>query len=167
MFGKWFKKSSIDVPPLDQEATSGTRPGEIYTGTATIVLFDLAALKHRLTDDCDWWADPTEELRELRERNLLILGLQADGHYDVDISTADGGSDRSFSLKLPSGRLFVGPGEEITGEGNEPTGEHGGFFVPVEPGDNRVGITRRDDQISVRLVKADAFENSVTEPVIV
>lgn len=167
MFGRWFKKQSADPSAVREEPAQVARPGEIYTGTATIVLFDLAALKHRLSDDCDWWADPSEELRELNDRNLLILGLQSDGYYDVDVTIEDGASDHIFSLRFPSGQVFVGPGEEISGEGNEPTGQHGGFFVTVRPGDYRVGVTRRDDRISVRLFEAEPFGNAVTEPVII
>jgi hypothetical protein len=161
LFGKKY------VPPVDDEPIGRARPGEIYTSTATVVIFDLDALKHRLPYDCDWWADPIEELRELNERNLLILGLQADGFYDINVTDDDRPSDRTFSLRFPSGRVFVGPGEEITGAGNEPTGEHGGFLLTVNPGDHRVGVSRDDNQISVRLFKTEPFENAVTEPVVI
>lgn len=54
--------------PVDQSALAG--PG-FYTGTASVVIYDLESLRHRLDDDVDWWADPKAELDEINQRNVL------------------------------------------------------------------------------------------------
>ena len=39
-----------------------------------------------------------------------------------------------MSLNCPSGRVFVGAGEEVTGEGLEPEAIRGGAFIKLSPG---------------------------------
>jgi Family of unknown function (DUF6386) len=139
--------------------------GEIGTDTASIVVYDLTALAHRIDDECDWWADPREELAELRARNVLVVGLGSDGFYDIEISQSFLPESSSFSLRVPSGNIFVGPGEEITGGGNQPDGKWGGFFVAVEPGDYSISISRDGTVLRVGLSISDPFENSAVEPI--
>jgi hypothetical protein len=141
--------------------------GEIATDTASLIVFDLAALAHRLDDECDWWADPNEELAELKKRNVLIVGLGSDGYYDVEVGNYAIEGAPTFSLQAPSGTIFVGPGEEITGGGNEPDGQWGGYFVSVEPGDYAVSAGRTQGTVRVGIVKADAFDNDAAEPVLI
>ena len=160
-----------DTSPLAEEPASAAivalpTSHEILTETAAIVIYDLHALAHRRNDDVDWWADPELELEELRNRNLLVLGVQADGFYEVEVTAGEIDSAHNFSLWVPSGILFVGPGEEITGGGSQPTGQHGGFFVSIAPGDYTVSVIRVDESvISLGLISADSFENSATEPI--
>jgi hypothetical protein len=69
---RWFGKKYIpswERPDAADDAVFGNLQPEsgIYTSTSTIVVYDLGALKHRLDDDVDWWADPTEELVEISQ----------------------------------------------------------------------------------------------------
>ena len=139
---------------------------EILTETATVVIYDLEALAHRVDDDVDWWADPEPELQELKDRNLLILGVQADGFYDLDVSIGEPSDHQKFSLRFPSGMVFIGPGDVITGGGLQPNGHEGGFIISVEPGDYIVSVRRvRDERISIALNSGLRFENDVADPV--
>lgn len=165
---RWFGKKYIPLDNSDGtgEVSLGNLQPEagIYTGTSTIVVYDLGGLKHRLDDDVDWWADPVEELVEIRQRNLLIVGLGADGFYDIEISEADDFA-RKYSLSFPSGRVFIGPGEMLTGGGDEPDPRYGGEFLDFEPGDYTVGLERVDDRLRMSFSRSVAFENNVSEPI--
>ncbi|WP_051093297.1 DUF6386 family protein [Sphingobium indicum] len=160
-FGKRYERpdDTEDVFSANLQPKSG-----IYTSTSTIVVYDLGALKHRLDDDVDWWADPAEELVEINRRNLMIVGLGGDGFYDLDVVNEDGFA-RRYSLSFPSGRVFIGPGEMLTGGGDEPAPQHGGMFLDFEPGDYTVGIERIDERLRISITRAIAFENMVTEPI--
>lgn len=138
---------------------------EISTDTASLVVFDLSALSHRVGDECDWWADPKEELAELAARNGLIVGLGSDGFYDIEITDCPLPNAKTFSLRAPSGTFFVGPGEEISGGGNEPDGRWGGYLISVPAGDYSVSADRHGDIIRVSLIASPPFENEVLEPV--
>lgn len=144
---------------LDMERVRGFR-----TDTATVVIYDLESLKHRLDDEVDWWADPETEIAELRQRNLLIAGLESDGFYDLDL-VEDAQISPCYSLRFPSGRIFIGPGEVLTGGGDEPDECCGGVFLDVAPGDYKVAVSRSDDKVRISLVQSVAFENDVSEPV--
>lgn len=51
----------------------------MVTDTATLCLYDLAALKHRVEDTSDWWSIPEDELAEVNAGHCLFLNLGADG----------------------------------------------------------------------------------------
>ncbi|MFY9351777.1 MAG: DUF6386 family protein [Sphingobium sp.] len=166
---RWFGKKYVpsrESPDAFDDAVSVNRQKEfgIYTSTSTIAVYDLAALKHRLNDDVDWWADPAEELAEINLRNLLIVGLGGDGFYDLDIVEEEGVATR-FSLCFPSGRIFIGPGEMLTGGGDEPAPQYGGMFLDFEPGDYAVGLERDDSRLRISITRSVAFENRVAEPI--
>lgn len=61
----------------------------MVTDTATLCLYDLAALKHRLEDTSDWWSIPVDELAEVNAGHCLFLNLGADGVYEVGWSLED------------------------------------------------------------------------------
>ena len=171
---KWLfgeKKNASEPAPAEHAARNPEVElpfeGEIATDTASLVIFDVAALKHRFDDTCDWWADPRDELVELRARNVLIVGLGSDGFYDVSASDKLDITAARFSLKAPSGRIFIGPGEEITGGGFEPDGKWGGYFIAVPPGDCEVSVTRSESMICLGIAEAQAFENDATQPFVV
>lgn len=146
---------------LDSEITK-----ILGTDTACFVVYDLAALKHRLTDTCDWWSIPEDEIIELKNRNLLILGVGADGGYDVSVHEGTLAGAPKYSLRFPSGEIFVGPGEVVSGEDMEPDGEYGsGFFLSVEPGDYVVSAVMDETRVKIAICKAGAFSNEISEPV--
>jgi len=114
------------------------------TNTATICAFDPEAIKHRLNDLDDWWSDPQDELEEVNKGNVLFTSLGSDGQYTVHLSCGQRrGAPAMLAARLrcPSGRLFVGPGEQVSGGGVEPNTKSGGMFVQMEPGNYRVGLT--------------------------
>ncbi|MEA3009636.1 MAG: hypothetical protein QOJ91_1328 [Sphingomonadales bacterium] len=139
--------------------------GEFATATASLAVFDPAAVDHRVDDDCDWWADPGDELEELRARNLLIVGLVDDGGYKVEVTAEQVADAPVFSLRAPSGIIFVGPGEAVSGGGYQPDGSASGYFISVDPGDYSVSVGWRGDFVHLGLVQGEAFENRAVEPV--
>lgn len=161
LFGRKYEPAS----EATHAPTNLEKPEQgIYTGTATIVVYDLANLKHRLSDDVDWWADPKEEILEINQRNLLIIGLGSDGFYDLDVS--DGSNfQHKYSLSFQSGNVFIGAGEMLTGGEEEPEPQYGGMFLDFVPGDYLIGIDRSGDQLRIGISQAQAFSNNVTEPI--
>jgi len=45
----------------------------IQTDTATLVIYDLMSLKHRINDDVDWWSLPEDELEEIMGMYYLSI----------------------------------------------------------------------------------------------
>ena len=167
LFGqKYVPTAGHYESPADAEPTP-TNEFEMFSRTATIVVFDLVCLQHRIEHDIDWWADPAEEVEELHKRNLLIAGLGANDWYDVRVTDESLDIAQSFSLSFPSGKVFVGPGEEISGGGDEPTGAHGGKIFAFEPGDYNVALNRDDQALVVSIYPSPAFSNSHFGPVII
>jgi hypothetical protein len=108
----------------------------VVTDTATIAVFDLEAIRHRMTDTADWWSIAEHEILEMNQGNIAFLGLGGDGEFSIRIS--DDLQDEKYSLNmyLPSGQIFVGAGEDTTGGGLEPDGSAAiqGRIVGIEPG---------------------------------
>lgn len=154
------------MPDADDRGSNenASNNNTIYTGTATIVVYDLEALRHRLDHEVDWWASPSDEVLELNARKLLILGVGADGFYNLDITEERLGQN-AFSLRFPSGRVFIGAGEMLTGGGGEPDSDTPGVFLDLAPGDYQVGIERSDDLLRISVAPSAPFENSVVAPV--
>lgn len=116
-----------------------------WTDTATFCLFDEAALAHRLPEDADWWADPDAEVFEVNRGNMVVVDLGSDGRY-----TAAVGWEQNTSALAPvraqvrcvSGRMFLGPGEDIPGGEVGPDTLSGGRFLALSPGAYRVSVHR-------------------------
>ena len=104
------------------------------TDTASLAIFDPAALEHRLHD-------------RKTPRNVLIVALGTDGSYELEVNDSQppGNSGVSALLICPSGRLFIGPGEEIPGGDCGPDTTLGGLFVHVPAAVVRVGCVRTSD----------------------
>ncbi len=150
---------------------------KIVTDTATLVLYDLSQLKHRMDDGYDWWSDPTEEIGELNRGNVLFVGLNEDGAYEVniinganeDLVVTDHEAESECivvqaTLKNSSGRFFIGPGEAVTSEGEEPEESIAGHFFNVKPGSYQVRISSEGKKIEIRLKTVDDFvENNFDE----
>lgn len=137
----------------------------ISTDTATICIFDLTAMQHRKDDVGDWWSIPRDREMEIVNRSALFLDVGDDGSYQVEIEQNPAERTSDFCLSSPSGRVFVGPGEEMSGAGFEPTGEWGGIFIPVDGPYQRVSVVRRLNTIHVNMAPTEPFENEVVESV--
>ena len=57
----------------------------VQTDTATLVIYDLMSLKHRIDNDADWWSLPEVEIEEINKGNVLFLNLGEDGTYKIHI----------------------------------------------------------------------------------
>jgi len=140
---------------------------DFVTDTATLCIFDLASLYHRIDDDGDWWSIPDEELIEVNEGNVAFIGLGEDGKYSLEISDSIDDVDCAVNLKFPSGRIFLGAGEEVTGDGLEPESIRGGTFLTVVPGQYRLLIHRKSQRAIVvslqRTVGSD--KNQFSRPI--
>ncbi|APB71722.1 hypothetical protein PPYC1_15690 [Paenibacillus polymyxa] len=141
---------------------TASSPFQFTTDTATLCLFDTQALKHRLDDDPDWWSIEEDELGELNKGNVAFLNLGADGTYEVVMTDhIDKPAVRLF-LKVPSGNLFIGAGEEATGGGLEPECVWGGTFLSVQPGLYECLASKEDNRIYLSLKKESEGSNSFT-----
>jgi hypothetical protein len=121
------------------------------TDTATMCVFDVASLKHRLDDDADWWSIPDAELEEVNRGNVAFLNLGSDGKYSFTFAEEVQYPQVEMSLHVPSGRLFVGAAEEITADGLEPEAVRGGIFIDVQPGEYTLRVSRNGTEISLSL----------------
>lgn len=139
----------------------------IFTDTATLVVFDLASLRHRLSDTPDWWSLPEDELDEINQGNAVFLNLGQDGGYVVEI--VDNLLDYSGSvyIRVLSGRIFVGAGEDVTGGDLEPddTAAVSGRLIEMAPGSYAVRFRRDGDVISLSFVISGEFRNHLAGPV--
>lgn len=110
----------------------------IRTDTSTLCLFDPEVIRSRLMDSADWWSDPYEELNEVNLGNILIIGLGSDGIYSVELFIREHANLQQKQLaariKCLSGVIYIGPGEDITGDGIEPSERSSGEFIHLEKG---------------------------------
>jgi hypothetical protein len=137
----------------------------ISTDTATICVFDLLAMQHRKDDVGDWWSIPRDREAEIVKRAALFIDVGDDGNYQVEVAQNPAGAKVGFCLATPSGRVFVGPGEEMSGAGFEPTGEWGGIFVTVDGPYQRVSVVRHLDTIYLNMRPTEPFENDAVESI--
>jgi hypothetical protein len=126
-----------------------SRTFEFVTDTATLTIFDPAAIRHRSTDTADWWTIHSDALEEINACNIAIIDLGADGRFDVrfgPVSEEDAKAPSvSMNLKCPSKTIFVGAGEEITGDGLEPECLRGGTFIRTKTKVIVVHVSRQSD----------------------
>jgi hypothetical protein len=137
----------------------------ISTDTATICIYDLECLKHRISDTADWWSLPWEEVSEVNNGNILFLDVGDDGTYDFEVSQIPFDTDHRYFLRNASGKFFIGPGEEVTGGHFEPTGKYGGFFVDVRPGLYEVYISRTSYHVVAHFQSVKSGSNKIDEPI--
>ncbi|MDX7477873.1 DUF6386 family protein [Enterobacter roggenkampii] len=139
----------------------------IQTDTATLVIYDLVSLKHRINDDVDWWSLPEDELEEINKGNVLFLNLGDDGAYKVHIKSDVDEYTGSLFLNVPSGKVFIGAGEDVTGGDLEPDDSDAisGEFITLEPGSYEVKYKKQDSDVLISFAKATCIENSLEEGV--
>jgi hypothetical protein len=115
------------------------------TDTATIAAFDPEVLRSRIGDDCDWWCGDFITLDEMANGDIALVSTGADGVYKVRVtSDALRAAERSYAcesvtlgVRVESGQLFVGAGEELPGAGDtvcRTDSNRRGFFVDAPAG---------------------------------
>ncbi|WP_265434768.1 DUF6386 family protein [Aeromonas salmonicida] len=92
----------------------------ISTDTATLSVFDLDAIKHRVSDTADWWSLPEDEVEEVNRGNIIFIGLGDDGVYEINVTDHIISPDVTLLLRAPSGAIFIGAGEDTSGGDLEP-----------------------------------------------
>ncbi|UKK83879.1 DUF736 domain-containing protein [Sphingopyxis sp. BSN-002] len=158
----WLKsKKALTANAAPANDTRGVF--DIVTDTATICVFDLAAMSHRKDDTGDWWSIPRDELMEVRNSNALFLNLGADGRYQIEITKQCDPERAGYHLKAPSGRIFIGAGEEMSGGGFEPTGEWGGAFLSVDDPHQKVSVSRQGSMITINFQPTEPFLNDLVD----
>ena len=147
----------------------------LRTDTATIAVFDPAALRHRVSDDADWWSVPEHALAEINAGNVLFVDVGQDGFYDVSIfrgSPSETHRDHQVQavLRCASGRFFVSAGEQVQAAGKpEPNLGEGGVFLDFPSTHCLVSIRHETPfTLEVELVEAGrpATNSFVTLPAI-
>lgn len=139
----------------------------IQTDTAKLVIYDLMSLKHRINDDADWWSLPEDEVEEINKGNLLFLNLGGDGAYKVHIKNDVDEYTGSLFLSVPSGKVFIGAGEDVTGGDLEPDDSDAisGEFISLDPGSYEVKYKKQGSDVLVSFTKATITGNSLEEGV--
>ncbi len=100
----------------------------VQTDTATVALFDMATLRHRIDDDGDWWTVDVSAEPEVSSGKVCIVSVADDGGHQVRVSTEGLTPDeRAYAsdmvkcgLEVSSGRVHVLAGEWLPGEGLTP-----------------------------------------------
>ena len=136
----------------------------VATATSMLCVYDLECLKHRLEDSADWWTIPNDEMQEVNQGNIAFIGLGADGTYHVSLVDSLPNFQAEVRIKAPSGRLFVGAGEEVSSDGLEPEGLRGGRFVSVAPGDYIVRIAKISNEVVIAIQPGGQGRNKLSSP---
>lgn len=114
------------------------------TDLGTLALFDPEVLEARIREPNDWWQDgPLLSLPEVAAGKAVILSLGLEGDSSARISSGTlteveqkyaRQSFSGLSIEVTSGRIFLGAGERIPGDGRGLAailpGEGGFFEVP-------------------------------------
>lgn len=139
----------------------------IVTDTATVAIFDLQCMKHRISDTPDWWSIVEDEIQEVNDGNIAIFGLGEDGKFDIKISEDVHNEDGVLNLKFLSGYVFIGAGEDITGGELEPDGSDviQGKLLQFEPGNYQVKYKKVDGLIQFSFERSNIAANDLTAPI--
>lgn len=138
----------------------------ITTDTATLSIFDLASLKHRFDDTPDWWSIEEDEIEEINQGNVIFLNLGADGQYLIEVCETLHGAEFLY-LKVPSGRVFVGAGEDTTGGELQPdmSDYSSGKILELPKGNYQVFFAKNGNTIQISFVKSSKGENHLENPI--
>lgn len=146
----------------------------MVTDTATLCLYDLAALKHRVEDTSDWWSIPEDELTEVNAGHCLFLNLGADGAYEVEWSLKEGAEvesdsdhvaerEKVYHLQVPSGHVYLGAAEDVTGGELEPDETCEGVLFQLKPGNYACIISREASRITIVMTPSIQGTNTLDE----
>ncbi|MEQ9902811.1 MULTISPECIES: DUF6386 family protein [Pectobacterium] len=135
----------------------------IFTDTATIVIFDLQSLKHRITDTADWWSIEEDEIDEINNGNAVFLNLGSDGEYLINIVEYLNDYDGVAYINAPSGNIFIGAGEDTTGGDLEPDDINSvsGSFIKLLPENYAVKFKRVDNNIYISFALSKESKNNI------
>ncbi|MGQ8872668.1 DUF6386 family protein [Paenibacillus sp. TSA_86.1] len=138
------------------------------TDTATMCCYDLASLEHRLQDTPDWWSIPEDELEEVNAGHCLFLNLGEDGTYDVqwivreaayDETEARAEKSMTYYLQVPSGKVYLGAADNVSGGELEPDELSQGIFLQLNSGNYACTVFKKENQISVTIQPGDRGKN--------
>ena len=137
--------------------------GQFTTDTSTLAIFDPEALRHRIDDDGDWWTYPDDAvLSEINRGSIGIVDLGSDGRYELR-QQDEFDPQTIFRISTPSGRIFVGAGEEISGGGLQPEAIRGGFFLVADAQAALVALRRDGRLIKYRIEPFSGTPNNAFE----
>ncbi|APO47124.1 hypothetical protein BS614_25760 [Paenibacillus xylanexedens] len=146
---------------------------QMVTDTATMCLYDLAALKHRVEDTSDWWSIPADELAEVNAGHCLFLNLGADGVYEVEWSMQDVDADvdpervaergKVYHLQVPSGNVYLGAADDVSGGDLEPDESCEGVLFQLKPGNYACIISREASRIAIIMTPSIQGNNTLDE----
>jgi hypothetical protein len=131
---------------------------QVITYTATLCIYDLQALKHRWDDTSDWWSIPEDELLEVNLGNVAFLNVGADGLYSMQQVETIEQPVVQLWINVPSGQLYVGAAENVTGGELEPEDGDNGQYISVEPGVYHLKIARNEQQIEFALLRTEHLQ---------
>lgn len=140
---------------------------QVMTDTATLCIYDLQALKHRLEDTSDWWSIPEDELLEVNLGNIAFLNVGADGLYTMQQVDEIEQPVVQLWINVPSGQLYAGAAENVTGGELEPEDGDSGQYITVEPGVYHLKIAVIQQNIEFALLRTEqAIANNQFEDLI-
>jgi hypothetical protein len=142
---------------------------QMDTDTATMCCYDLASLEHRLEDTSDWWSIPEDELGESNAGHCLFFNLGEDGTYEVQWSVHEAGwqaeaeiaEGNTYYLQVPSGRVYIGAADDVSGGELEPDELSQGIFIQLVPGNYACTVRRKANRISVIIQPGNQGKNAL------
>ncbi|WP_062387644.1 DUF6386 family protein [Pseudomonas abietaniphila] len=144
-----------------------SRKFSVITDTATIVVFDLAAIKHRISDAPDWWSIQQDEVHEVNKGNIAFLNVGEDGVYNIKIVDDVSDEDGRVYIGFPSGHIFIGAGEDTAGGDLEPDGSDAiqGEMLKFTPGNYKLKYKNIGNYIVLSFSPSEINYNSIVEPI--
>ncbi|HHE4935327.1 TPA: DUF6386 family protein [Enterobacter hormaechei] len=123
-------------------------------------MYDLVSLKHRVNDDAEWWSLPENEVEEINKGNVLFLNLGDDGVYKVLIKHDVDEYAGALFLKVPSGKVVIGAGEDVTDGDLQPDDSDviSGELIILESGSYEVKYKKQSSEVLISFTKATFTE---------
>ncbi|WP_255249181.1 DUF6386 family protein [Enterobacter hormaechei] len=123
-------------------------------------MYDLVSLKHRVNDDAEWWSLPENEVEEINKGNVLFLNLGVDGVYKVLIKHDVDEYTGALFLKVPSGKVVIGAGEDVTDGDLQPDDSDviSGELIILESGSYEVKYKKQSSEVLISFTKATFTE---------
>lgn len=139
----------------------------IFTDTATLSTFDLGAIKHRVSDAPDWWSIVEDEILEINEGNIAFLGLGDDGSYTIKVLDSIENAAGTLNLHFPSGKVFIGAGEDTSGGDLEPDESDviQGEILDFAPGHYSMRFARTGNTIALCFTLTSEKHNTIKESI--